>query len=58
MYIIASGRKVKHAGGLNPREPEHITVSYKLRNKELGTHHIYASSADDDSSSEDEWFRA
>ena len=28
-------------GVLDPTEPEHITVTYKQRNKDLGTRHVY-----------------
>ncbi|GJE89999.1 hypothetical protein PsYK624_061190 [Phanerochaete sordida] len=34
-------RKPVHSGGTKPDEPEHITVTYKQRNKDLGAQHVY-----------------
>lgn len=46
-------RKPTHVGGVRPGEREHITVTYKLVNKDLGARHIYTD-VDTDSDSESE----
>lgn len=38
--------RTAHAGGQNPAEPEHITVTYKAKNRNLGTWHVYTKSSD------------
>lgn len=34
-------RKATHLGGMDPNEPEHITVTFKCANRDVGVHHVY-----------------
>ncbi|GJE89997.1 hypothetical protein PsYK624_061170 [Phanerochaete sordida] len=34
-------RKPAHSGGQNPREPEHITVTFKVGNRDIRIEHVY-----------------
>lgn len=48
-------RKPTHIGGVNSTEREHITVTYKLGNKDLGARHVYTDvESDSDSDLESE----
>jgi len=38
-------RKPMHTGGQDPTKPEHITVTYKRDNKDLGVAHILANTS-------------
>ncbi|KIP04131.1 hypothetical protein PHLGIDRAFT_129707 [Phlebiopsis gigantea 11061_1 CR5-6] len=38
-------RKPYHVGGNKPSEPEHLTVTYKQKNRDLGAWHVYRDKA-------------
>lgn len=53
--LTRSSRKPTHIGGVNSTEREHITVTYKLGNKDLGARHVYTDvESDSDSDLESE----
>lgn len=44
-YLCVHSRTA-HSGGQDPAEPEHITVTYKAKNRNIGTCHVYTKSCD------------